>query len=87
MNSFLEGRPVLKSQNASAIARGPGFQPLAAAPPAAGGNGCVSQQDGLSQAEGHGAGAQIELVRREGVIVRIVVTCGCGSKTELECEY
>ena len=34
-----------------------------------------------------GAEPSIELVTQDGRIEKIIVTCACGSKTELECTY
>ena len=34
-----------------------------------------------------GGKPQVEMVQVEGRIERIIVTCGCGERIEIECEY
>ena len=36
---------------------------------------------------GHGAEPKIQLIREEGVIRAIDVTCSCGEKIRIRCEY
>jgi hypothetical protein len=34
----------------------------------------------------HG-GAQVEVIKQGDKVIRIIVTCGCGERTEVECIY
>lgn len=81
MNHFLEGRAALKSENPSGpcLQAGNEFQPLV---PQLSVNGSNPQP-----AEAHPDAPQIELVRRDGKIQRIIVTCTCCKRIELDCEY
>lgn len=35
----------------------------------------------------HGEGAHVEVVKEGDKVVRLVVTCGCGERVEIECLY
>ena len=74
MKSFLQGK---RSLDISAL-RAPqtGIAPAACAGAASGEPATIS---GLSP--------QIDIVRQGDKIMRIVVTCTCGERTEIECLY
>ena len=84
MKSFLEGRPIV-SRNGSAVTRTdsqlpslnrPGVEPsmplLAGAAP-------VDRREHAQK--------KIETVEVDGVVQKIVVTCGCGERIEVHCGY
>jgi len=90
LQDFLAGRPSLNSDSAKPAVpaeREAGFQPLFAArapalTPAAGGRRIADVPESeLLDAP------QIELVEENGVVQRIIVTCTCCQRIELECEY
>ncbi len=79
MKSFLSvrhrvaspGRPALSADSASALSR-------------------MSHKDNGDcerPASGKGTSAQVECVREGDRISRIVVTCGCGERIEIDCLY
>ena len=63
------------------------FQPLFAAHAAALGAPDLVSRLGGNTAPARLDAPQIELVQEEGKVRRIVVTCTCCEKIELECEY
>jgi len=78
MKPFLQGR---KPNSA---------KPLAASLPTT--NGAASPHRGHASHGGTGgahagAGAQVEVVKQGDKVVRIIVTCACGERTEVECIY
>lgn len=83
MISFLENRPVHGSVNAPAsrAENATGFQPLMPSDLA---RPAVDRVEDAHQAE---AAPQIELVRNGGRIERIIVTCSCCNRIELDCRY
>jgi hypothetical protein len=75
MKSFLDGK---KSLAVSSLA--PMATPLARHP--------ASTKDGPSPEPAHpGAKANVEVVKEGDKVVRIVVTCTCGERLEIECLY
>ena len=82
MKSFLEGRQSVKSQNPSIAPQGPGFQPLVFKASAGASNG-----PHIVCGNGNDSEPKVELIRRDGMIERIIITCGCCKRIELECEY
>lgn len=77
MKPFLQGR----KPNAS--------KPLAAAIPAAVASPSSAHRNsgGSGHANHGGTGAQVEVVKQGDKVVRIIVTCACGERTEVECIY
>lgn len=90
LQDFLAGRPDVATERAPATSAGvpdTGFQSLLSAraanlPPSGG----VRRIEGPDSGETLGA-PEIELVQEGGVVRRIVVTCTCCQRIELECEY
>lgn len=79
MQSFLEGRPVVRARTNAASTEPNGFVPFSRA---------VLPEAGIPEQEEHEHDApQIDLIEKNGRIERIVVTCSCGRRTELECSY
>lgn len=90
LQDFLTGRPSMTSGSttpAIPAARDGAFQPLfatrAAELPSASGTRRIAD---IPEPELLDA-PQIELVEENGVVQRIVVTCTCCRRIEIECEY
>ena len=77
MKPFLAGRPSLQgaSHKSSATALD-----SASALPQVGGSG-------HTHGHGRGAGPSVECIKQGDKVVRLVITCTCGEKIELECLY
>jgi hypothetical protein len=83
MNSFLENRPMVARQEGVVIVPKPEptFQPLFPA-------GSPAEDRAEQAAKGPAeAGPQIELIQNRGKVERIIVTCTCCKRIELQCEY
>ncbi len=61
------------------VAPATGFQPLFS-------NALSAREEPPAQPEPHGD-AQIEMVQVDGRVQQIVVICGCGERTVIECAY
>jgi hypothetical protein len=48
---------------------------------------CAAHANGGGDAVPDGAGAQVEVVKEGGKVVRLIVTCVCGERVEIECLY
>ncbi|HEX4666434.1 MAG TPA: hypothetical protein VH207_07535 [Chthoniobacterales bacterium] len=90
MESFLQNRPALATASHYTLQPPvePGFQPflrptLASEEEAS--TGAREPSGARSAAEQNEP--QIELVNREGSVERIVITCTCCQRIELQCEY
>jgi hypothetical protein len=90
MESFLQNRPALATASRYTLQPQlePGFQPFL--------RPTSSNEEEVSVVQGEPAGArpatekkepQIELVNRDGAVERIVITCTCCQRIELQCEY
>ena len=77
MKSFLQGRKTL------AVAP---LRPVTVAPPAAAA-AAASLRAASAAAATSGSHHQVDVVKEGDKIVRIVVTCSCGERTEIECLY
>lgn len=89
MESFLQNRPSLATVGRStAQPEGSGdFQPFlrpASSPDKA---ALLNTMIEDSPSDHKDSEPQIELVRREDCVERIVITCSCCKRIELECEY
>ena len=82
---LIPSRPVVESNRGEAATRETQFQPLFAAHAAA--LGAPASRLGSNAMPARLEAPQIELVEEEGKVRRIVVTCTCCEKIELECEY
>lgn len=71
MKSFLQGRPVQKSGSLQPLETTGGAEALVRAKHAA---GC-------------GDGVKVETVKEGQKVVKIVVTCSCGERIEIDCLY
>jgi hypothetical protein len=71
MKSFLQGRPVQKDAP---------LRSLNLPPPEASGKAKAAGHEG----EG---GPSVECVKEGDKVVRLIVTCSCGEKIEIECLY
>ena len=88
MESFLRGRAREKVVSIDPPVSPHPFirsQPEASAAPAASGRDPFFGASPPEHGE-HGQ-PQVELVCAEGRVSRIVITCTCGQRTELDCEY
>jgi hypothetical protein len=84
MKSFLEGRQVLSRHGLSA-GRSSSQLPSFGQPPA---DSTVPILTGYSPVPERGHGEkQIETVEVDGVVQKIIVTCGCGERIEVHCGY
>lgn len=73
MKSFLQGRPVQQTPALRSLSS-PGLEGLA--------------KGKLAHAhEGEGGGPNVECVKQGEKVVRLIVTCSCGEKIEIECLY
>ncbi len=90
MESFLQNRPALATANRYVLQppTEPGFQPfLRPAGPNEKENPLLSVQvtdEGLVHPGGE---PKIELIELDGSVERIVITCSCCKRIELQCEY
>jgi hypothetical protein len=86
MNSFLDNRPLVSQQNAAPAPQKaePGFQPLFA--PGTVTTQRPQQAPSASQSQQQGE-PRIELVQSGGKVERIIVTCTCCNRIELQCQY
>jgi len=82
MDSYLTGREKLggeqKSKDVPSIVPQSALQKLQAPEGDAAVESCTEQGQ---------SGSQVEYVTHEGRVTRILVTCGCGQVTEIDCEY
>lgn len=79
MNSFLQGKKIL---SAAPLTR-PAHAALPHAPSAR-----PARPSGHGHAHATGpAAAHVEVVKEGDKVVRLVVTCGCGERVEIECLY
>lgn len=74
MKSFLSGRNQATSVNLQAT---PGMSPAEA----------VARATAHKHAKGGAAGPTVETVKQGDKVVRIVVTCSCGERIEIDCLY
>jgi hypothetical protein len=74
MKSFLQGKQALVSDQ------------LRPPPQFAAERGHLGLQQFAAAATG-AAGAQVEVVKEGDKVVRLVVTCACGERVEVECLY
>jgi hypothetical protein len=86
MNSFLENRPTVGRKDA-VIGESPksevSFQPLFSAS-AITASLPASSSSPETKAE---AAPQVELIQNDGRVERIIVTCSCCNRIELQCQY
>ncbi len=83
MKSYLQGRKALPSIALRAPA---GMSSLLAHRPEERQTGAFANDKNLKEAGHHGE-AQVEVVKEGDKIVRLVITCRCGERTEIECLY
>lgn len=76
MKPFLQGR---KTITESALR--PAASPLTAPTIRAG------ARNGAATVHAHGDGAQVEVVKQGDKVTRLVVTCACGERIEIDCLY
>jgi hypothetical protein len=75
MKSFLSGRSHAKADSLHAPANGAG--PVFAA----------RALHGAHQDHASGAGPHVECVKQGDKVTRLIVTCACGERIEIECLY
>jgi hypothetical protein len=81
MESYLLGRTALKSESpSSADPASEAFRPLMS--PIEPQNAALQDTKSGSHSEPH-----VELVKGKDGIDRIIVTCSCGKRTEIQCTY
>ena len=84
MQNYLDGRTVLKTETSpvNSLQTSDEFQPLffPSQKNESGGNGAQG-------AKGVHETPQIEVISQDGVIQKIIVTCTCCKRIELECQY
>ena len=80
MQNYLDGRTVLKMENTNdnALQGSNDFQPLIFP---------SKKSESENQAQEMHDTPQIELITEDGKIQRIVITCTCCKRIELECQY
>lgn len=78
MQNFLEGRSVLRARPLAAN-EADGFTPFSRA--------VLPEAPTPGEEEHEHDAPQIDLVEENGRIEKIIVTCSCGRRTELECSY
>jgi len=76
MKSFLSGRAQIS---------GSSLQPLANATAKPGGSGLPNHTHGKDAAAS--PGATVQCIKQGDQIVRLIVTCTCGEKIEIDCLY
>jgi hypothetical protein len=83
MDNFLAGRPSLALSSPSSTQAGPnGFQPLLFRSP-----GLASPHERSQPGCDEHSNPRVEVIQGESGIERIVVTCCCGKRIELKCNY
>jgi hypothetical protein len=80
LQDFLTGRPGLATDTAVPAPRHSPFQPLTGSRIAALSAPAAAEPE-------RRAAPQVEVIEEEGRVRRIVVTCTCCEKIEIECEY
>ena len=80
LDEVLNSRALTPASAREAAASANDFQPLFAT----GALGSGSKREG--DPESHGT-PKVELVEAEGRVQQIIVTCGCGERTVLDCAY
>lgn len=84
MQSFLQGRSVLKSNNLPSNPSSSGFKALDVSSPAI----SIASDTSLPAGEQPSDTPKIELHNSaDGKLHRISITCTCGKHIELQCEY
>jgi hypothetical protein len=78
MKSFLQGKKILKAEQL----RAPGLNGLAAATAAT-----KPAHTPLSVVTPGASSAHVEVVKEGDKVIRLVVTCVCGERVEIECLY
>ena len=87
MNSFLDNRSATKADGNSTTAKpGAGFQSLLSREAQASRTPADFQPLPASKAETEPV-PQVELVESGGKVDRIIITCTCCNKIELQCQY
>ncbi len=86
MKPFLQGKKSLSIEPLRAVssaAAAPGRRPESATPAQG------PQAAGAHGRHGNGAGgnAHVDVVKEGDKVVRLVVTCACGERVEIECLY
>jgi hypothetical protein len=76
MNSFLQGKKILKAE---ALGRPSSATGIAHAP------SCRPQRP--AGKAGGSASAHVEVVKEGDKVVRLIITCVCGERVEVECLY
>ena len=77
MKSFLEGKKTLAAEPLRpSLHNGTSLAPR-----------CGSAPTGLALAAGGSAHAHVEVVKEGDKVVRLIVTCVCGERVEVECLY
>ena len=74
MKSFLDGKRVLPLEGLR--------PPIAPAVPAAVRRSCAPRPDASDD-----AAVSVDVVKEGDKVVRLIVTCRCGERTEIECLY
>jgi len=82
MNNFLENRPLVGCKGAVISQPVPGFQPMLSpnAP-------MMPRAEAAPDDAGREGSPQIELIENGGKLERIIVTCTCCNRIELQCQY
>jgi hypothetical protein len=84
MTSFLEGREAV-SRSGSPVSRSDSFLPSLGRPPE---DSTVPKlTPSLPAPKREHAEKKIETVEVDGVVQKIIVTCGCGERIEIHCGY
>lgn len=77
MKPFLQGKKCLEvSPLRPAIGASPGMA-----------SSVGHRHRSLSAPAAGSAGAQVDVVKEGGKVVRLIVTCGCGERVEIDCLY
>jgi len=88
MQNYLDGRSVLKMENSAVTPPNAAsdFQPLLMGA-FKNKSGDANGDPGAMPTEDHLETPKIELVTQDGKIQRIIITCTCCKRIELDCEY
>lgn len=78
MKSFLSDRPRLPNKSLTLAPAPDGLAQVAAASASLTKPGCGGA---------NGAGPQVETVKKGDKVVRLIVTCSCGERIEIDCLY
>lgn len=87
MKSFLSDRPRITAPVVIHADAATGFTALASVAAGAHPHATVARKESAAPAGHPGGSAQVECVREGDKIARLIITCACGERIEIDCLY